>query len=60
MVGFNGCAETGLTSTSTPMCRPFPMGGWPLCAYEEGYVVDENGVSSWSAKKEQVLALLPS
>ena len=40
--------------------QTLPDGRLAIMCFEEGYVVDENGVSSWSAKKEQVLALLPS
>ena len=39
--------------------QTLPDGRLAIMCFEEGYVVDENGVSSWSAKKEQALALLP-
>ena len=37
-----------------------PDGRLAIMCFEEGYVVDEQGISSWSARSEQVLALLPS
>lgn len=39
--------------------QPLPDGRLAIMCFEEGYVVDEEGVRPWSAKKDQLLALLP-
>lgn len=36
-----------------------PDGRLAIMCFEEGYVLDEQGIRSWSARSEQVLALLP-